>query len=106
MSRNGSYGSDYTTDVGTGQVSRNGSDGSNSTADVGTGQVSRGFADDPASAANVAYGQDVQIVLYVLDQLNQRIKHGLNSHTFSFSSFSNEDFCCATCILIPENQYF
>ena len=55
MSIDGSDGSDYTADVGTGQVSRNGSDGSDSTADVGTGQVSRGFADEPASAANVAY---------------------------------------------------
>ena len=41
------------------------------------------------------YGQGVQIVLYVLDQLSQRIKHGLNSQTFSLSSFSKEDFGCA-----------
>jgi len=41
------------------------------------------------------YGHDVQFVLYVFDQLNQRIKHGFNSHTYSISSFSNEDFACA-----------
>ena len=39
--------------------------------------------------------QDVQIVLYALDQLNQRIKHGLNSQTISFGSFSNGYFRCA-----------